>query len=235
MCRKILVVDDEREIGELVRDYLEAAEYQVILAFDGHEGIRCWKNHRPDMAILDIMLPKIDGMEICRRIRMESNIPILMLSAKKSEEDKVIGLNLGADDYITKPFSPKELVARVNAHFRRLSQMTEEGNKQKLGDRLAFRDLLIDFKGHSLKVRGEDIPLSAKEFEVLKFFVLNANEVLTREEIYDYVWGYQEYGDINTVAVHIRRLREKMEEDPSNPRYIQTIWGVGYKFVGEKS
>ena len=181
MCRKILVVDDEREIGELVRDYLEAAEYQVILAFDGHEGIRCWKNHRPDMAILDIMLPKINGMEICRRIRMESNIPILMLSAKKSEEDKVIGLNLGADDYITKPFSPKELVARVNAHFRRLSQMTEEGNKQKLGDRLAFRDLLIDFKGHSLKVRGEDIPLSAKEFEVLNFF-LNANEVLTRKK-----------------------------------------------------
>ena len=234
MCRKILVVDDE-ENRRAGWGFLEAAEYQVILAFDGHEGIRCWKNHRPDMAILDTMLPKIDGMEICRRIRMESNIPILMLSAKKSEEDKVIGLNLGADDYITKPFSPKELVARVNAHFRRLSQMTEEGNKQKLGDRLAFRDLLIDFKGHSLKVRGEDIPLSAKEFEVLKFFVLNANEVLTREEIYDYVWGYKEYGDIKTVAVHIRRLREKMEEAPSNPRYIQTIWGVGYKFVGEKS
>jgi DNA-binding response OmpR family regulator len=112
--------------------------------------------------------------------------------------------------------------------------MAEEGSKEKLGDQLVFKDLVIDFKGHNLKVRGEDVPLSAKEFEVLKFFVLNANKVLTREEIYDYVWGYQEYGDINTVAVHIRRLREKMEEDPSRPMYIQTIWGVGYKFVGEK-
>ena len=145
MCRKILVVDDEREIGELVRDYLEAAEYQVILAFDGQEGFWCWKNHRPDMAILDIMLPKIDGMEICRRIRMESNIPILMLSAKKSEEDKIVGLDLGADDYITKPFSPKELVARVNAHFRRVSQMAEEGSKEKLGDNSIW-DLVIDFE-----------------------------------------------------------------------------------------
>ncbi|HZJ57202.1 MAG TPA: response regulator transcription factor [Clostridia bacterium] len=234
MCRRILVVDDEKEISELVRDYLEAAGYQVILAFDGHGALRCWKDHRPHMAILDIMLPMIDGMEVCKRIRMESNIPILMLSAKKSEEDKIIGLDLGADDYITKPFSPKELVARVNAHFRRISQIAKHGNAQKLEDPLIFKDLVIDFKGHGLRVGDKEILLSAKELEVLKFFTLNPNKVLTREEIYDYVWGYQEYGDINTVAVHIRRLREKMEEDPSKPRFIQTVWGVGYKFAGEQ-
>ena len=232
MKEKILVVDDEREIGELVRDYLEAADYQVILAFDGHEGLECWEKHRPDMAILDIMLPKMDGMEICRNIRRESNIPILMLSAKKSEEDKIQGLGLGADDYITKPFSPKELVARVKAHFRRFYQISDSVDKK---DRIVFKDLVIDARSHSVCLKGEEISLSAKEFEVLRFFAMNPNRVLTREEIFDHAWGYQEYGDINTVAVHIRKLREKMEEDPSKPDYIQTIWGVGYKFMGEES
>ncbi len=231
MKEKILVVDDEKEIGELVRDYLEMAGYQVILAFDGEEAMECWEMHKPDMAILDIMLPKIDGMEICQRIRQESNIPILMLSAKKSEGDKVQGLGLGADDYITKPFSPKELVARVKAHFRRIYRMSDMVDQK---NRLEFKDLVIDVRSHSVKVRGQEILLSAKEFEVLRFFAMNPNAVLTREEIFDYAWGYQEYGDINTVAVHIRKLREKLEEDPSQPKFIQTIWGVGYKFVGEE-
>ncbi|MFY9177633.1 MAG: response regulator transcription factor [Caldicoprobacterales bacterium] len=230
MKEKILVVDDEKEIAELVRDYLEAAGYQVILAFDGQEAIECWQKHKPDMAILDIMLPKINGMEVCRSIRRECNIPILMLSAKKSDEDKVQGLGLGADDYITKPFSPKEMVARVKAHFRRYYEMTNTGDKK---DRLTFKNLTIDIDSHSVIIRGKEILLSAKEFEVLKFLAMNPNKVLTRDEIFDHVWGYQSYGDINTVAVHIRKLREKLEEDPSNPQYIQTIWGVGYKFVGE--
>ncbi|NLN41427.1 MAG: response regulator transcription factor [Clostridiales bacterium] len=230
MKDKILVVDDEKEIAELVRDYLEAAGYQVILAFDGQEAIESWNEHKPDMAILDIMLPKIDGMEVCKSIREESDIPILMLSAKKSEEDKIRGLGLGADDYITKPFSPKEMVARVQAHFRRYYQLSQTADKK---DRLDFKDLIIDISSHSVKVRGKEVFLSAKEFEVLKFFAMNPNKVLTRDEIFDHVWGYQGYGDINTVAVHVRKLREKLEEDPSNPVYIQTIWGVGYKFVGE--
>lgn len=230
MKEKILVVDDEREIAELVRDYLEAEGYQVILAFDGQEAIESWKDHKPDMAILDIMLPKINGMEVCRMIREESNIPILMLSAKKSEEDKVRGLGLGADDYITKPFSPKEMVARVKAHFRRYYEMSNTVDKK---DRLTFKDLVIDISSHSVNVKGKEVLLSAKEFEVLKFFAMNPNKVLTRDEIFDHVWDYQSYGDINTVAVHVRKLREKLEEDPSNPVYIQTIWGVGYKFVGE--
>jgi two-component system response regulator VicR len=231
MKKKILVVDDEIEIGELIRDYLEVAGYHVILAFDGKQGLEFWDRHRPDMAILDIMLPNIDGMEICRRIREKSNIPILMLSAKKEEEDKVQGLDLGADDYITKPFSPKELVARVKANFRRFHQMMESKNDS---GRFVFKDIIIDTKSHSLKVRGEEISLSAKEFEVLCFFAMNPNRVLTREEIFEHVWGYHEYGDINTVAVHIRKIREKIEADPSKPLYIQTIWGVGYKFVGEE-
>lgn len=232
MKEKILVVDDEREIGELVRDYLEAAGYRVILAFDGEEGLKCWEEYRPDMAILDIMLPKVDGIEICRNIRKESNIPIIMLSAKNSEADKIQGLGLGADDYITKPFSTKELVARVKAHFRRFHHMSDSVDKK---NRLVFKDLIIDVRGHNVCLKGKGISLSAKEFEVLRFFAMNPNRVLTRDEIFNHVWGYQEYGDINTVAVHIRKLREKMEKDPSNPVYIQTIWGVGYKFMGEES
>lgn len=231
MREKILVVDDEKEIGELVRDYLEAADYQVILAFDGQEALECWEKYKPNMAILDIMLPKIDGMEICKIIRKESSIPILMLSAKKSEEDKIQALGLGADDYITKPFSPKEMVARVKAHFRRFYQMGQSEDKR---EKLLFKDFILDTRSHSVKVRGKDISLSAKEFEVLRFFAMNPNKVLTRDQIFGHVWGYHEYGDINTVAVHIRKLREKIEQDPSNPEYIQTLWGVGYKFVGEK-
>lgn len=233
MVKKILVVDDEKEIGELVRDYLENEGYEVILAFDGKEGLISWEKHRPNMAILDIMLPKISGIEICKKIREESNIPILMLSAKKSEDDKIVGLNIGADDYITKPFSPRELTARVRAHFRRIAQIKDQSGDPHPGTSLKFEGFIIDVEGHSLKIGEDQISLSAKEFEVLMFFALNINKVLTREEIFDHVWGYLEYGDINTVAVYIRKIREKMEDDPSKPKYIQTIWGVGYKFVGE--
>lgn len=230
MQEKILVVDDEKEIGELLRDYLESAGYRVILAFDGLEAYNLFTSHKPDMAILDVMLPKMNGFELCKKIREESNIPILMLSAKKSEGDKIEGLSCGADDYIVKPFSPRELTARVKAQFRRFNQLGESSEGPGL---MEFVGLGINPKGHSVEVRGDEVSLSAKEFEVLKLFATNPNIVMTREEIFDRVWGYQEFGDINTVAVHIRKLREKIEIDPSNPEYIRTIWGVGYKFVGK--
>ncbi|MGI6188715.1 MAG: response regulator transcription factor [Clostridiales bacterium] len=225
----ILVVDDEREIAELVRDYLEYEGFNVILAFDGQQALKLYQKHQPDMAILDVMLPKLDGLEVCKTIRSKSSIPILMLSAKKSDVDKILGLGLGADDYVTKPFSPKVLVARVMAHLRRYRQISDLTKK---GDRLSFSNLVIDLGAYSVYVNDKPVALSSKEFEVLKFLAMHPNRVFTREEIFNNVWGYNEYGDINTVTVHISKIREKIEKDPACPVYIQTVWGVGYKFTG---
>ncbi|MCX7708629.1 MAG: response regulator transcription factor [Clostridia bacterium] len=226
---KILVVDDEVEISELIQDYLEEEGYEVKLAFDGKEALEIFRNYQPHLMILDVMLPKIDGMEVCRLVRAESAIPILMLSAKKSDIDKILGLGLGADDYVTKPFSPAEIVARVRAQLRRFLQMNTMQNKM---ERLRFKGLIIDFKSYSVIVSERMISLSGKEFEVLKLLAMHPMQVFTREQIFDRVWGYEEYGDINTVTVHIRKLREKIEQDPSNPQYIKTVWGIGYKFEG---
>jgi len=225
----ILVVDDEREIAELVRDFLEYEGFNVILAFDGQQALKLYQKHQPDMAILDVMLPKLDGLEVCKTIRSKSSIPILMLSAKKSDVDKILGLGLGADDYVTKPFSPKVLVARVMAHLRRYRQISDLTKK---GDRLSFSNLVIDLGAYSVYVNDKPVALSSKEFEVLKFLAMHPNRVFTREEIFNNVWGYNEYGDINTVTVHISKIREKIEKDPACPVYIQTVWGVGYKFTG---
>ena len=225
----ILVVDDEKEIAELVRDYLEFENFNVICAYDGQQALELFQEHQPDLAILDVMLPKLDGLEVCKNIRAKSSIPILMLSAKKSDVDKILGLGLGADDYITKPFSPKVLVARVKAHLRRYRQFSDLSKK---GGRLTFNNLVIDLNAYSVYVNDKPVSLSSKEFEVLKFLATHPNRVFTREEIFHNVWGYNEYGDINTVTVHIRKIREKIEEDPSHPVYIQTVWGVGYKFTG---
>ncbi len=227
MHERILVVDDEREIGELVRDYLEAEGFTVILAFDGEEGWDLYKQHQPQLAVLDIMLPKRDGMELCRMIRGDSPIPILMLSAKKGETDKILGLGLGADDYVTKPFSPGELAARIKAHLRRYQQLSTPAQS---GSKIKFYDLEIDIKAYTVMVAGHNVTLSAKEFELLKFLAMNPAQVFTREQLFDQVWGYHDFGDINTVTVHIRKIREKLEKDPSNPKYIKTVWGVGYKF-----
>ena len=177
------------------------------------------------------MLPKVDGMEICKIIRGKSNIPILMLSAKKSDVDKVLGLGLGADDYMTKPFSPKELVARIKAQLRRYNQLSKSNFKN---NSLEFKDLKIDLDGYNVYLEGEKVQFSAKEFEILKFLALNPERVYSREQIFDQIWGFNEFGDINTVTVHIRKIREKIEEDSSNPQYIETVWGVGYKFVGDQ-
>lgn len=229
---KILIVEDEKEISSLVRDYLTASNYQVIVAADGEEGVALFRKEKPDMAILDIMLPKMDGFEVCRTIRQESKIPIIMLSARKEDTDKILGLGLGADDYITKPFSPRELIARVQSHFRRYSELSEPTQKS---DALIFGDLEIDPKAYIVKVRGSEVPFSVKEFEILHYLALNMNQALSREKIFEAIWGFNEYGDINTVTVHVRKIREKIEEDPSTPKYIETIWGIGYKFKAPKN
>ncbi len=229
--QSILVVEDEREIGELIRDYLKKEGYDVLLAFDGEEGLSLYRKENPIMVILDVMLPKIDGMEVCRLIRNESDIPILILSAKKDDIDKILGLGLGADDYVTKPFSPKELMARVKAHIRRYTRLSSP-RKEEIGI-LKFGNLEIDNKSYNVYHHGKRIELPAKEFELLVFLALNPYQVFSKGQIFENVWGYNEFGDINTVTVHIRKIREKIEDDPSMPIYIKTVWGVGYKFEGE--
>ncbi len=228
---KILVVDDEKEIAELLKDYLEEEQYDVIMCSDGEQAVDIFRKTQPQLIILDIMLPKLNGMEVCRIIRSESSVPIIMLSAKKSEVDKILGLGLGADDYVVKPFSPGEVVARVKAQLRRYNQLMQPPEKQ---DILKYGGLELNLKAYEVALKGKCINLSAKEFEVLSFFALHPNQVLTREQIFENVWGYEEYGDMNTVTVHIKKIREKLEEEPSNPQYIKTVWGVGYKFDGGK-
>lgn len=229
---KILIVEDEVEIAELVRDYLLAEGLEPILGHDGEVGLTLYKAHKPDLAILDIMVPNLDGMELCRMIRNDSNIPIIMLSAKQTDIDKILSLGLGADDYVTKPFSPRELVARVKAQLRRYTQLSSTSIKDNI---LTYDELEIHEKNYYVTLSHNAISLSAKEFEVLKLLASNPMQVFTREQIFDQVWGYHEYGDINTVTVHIKKIREKIEVDPSKPQFIKTVWGVGYKFEGEKN
>lgn len=224
----ILIVEDEEELGELVRDYLRREQFEVYLAHDGEEAIKLFREVRPTLLILDILLPKLDGMEICRIVRSESNVPILMMSAKKSEMDKILGLTLGADDYITKPFSPGEMVARVKALIRRYTRLSHSPQEQLL----QFGDIKIDPKSYECFVKGKQIPISAREFSLLHFLMSNPDQVFTREQLFYQVWGENEYGDINTVTVHIRKLRERIEKNPADPQYILTVWGVGYKFRG---
>ena len=225
----ILIVEDEREIAELVRDYLEAEGYRILLALDGMEGLNYFTENQPTLAVLDVMLPKMDGIELCRRIRMDSNIPILMMSAKKSETDKIIGLGIGADDYITKPFSPGELVARIKAHLRRYQHLSEP---RDTGNALKFPGLEIDLKGFSVTINGRNVDLSAKEFKLLAFLAANKGQVFSKEQLLENIWGYQHVGDTNTITVYMRKLREKIEPDPSTPVFLKTIWGIGYKFDG---
>lgn len=228
---KILVVEDEKEIAFMIRDYLKASNYDVALAHDGEEALNTFYREKPDLVILDIMLPKIDGFEICRTIRTKSPVPILMLSAKKEDMDKILGLGLGADDYVTKPFSPRELLARVQSQLRRYKELS---SSQPTTTALVIGELEIDPSAYTVKVRGELVPFSVKEFEILFYLASNLNQALAREKIFDHVWGFNEYGDINTVTVHVRKIREKIEEDPSSPKYIETVWGIGYKFKGGK-
>lgn len=228
---KIMVVDDELELAELIKDYLEEEKYSVIISTDGKEAIELFRLHQPQLVVLDIMLPGLDGMEVCRTLRVESNVPIIMLSAKKAEVNKILGLGLGADDYVVKPFSPGEVVARIKAQLRRYNMLLPSDNQKEL---LKFGELEIDQKGYTVRINGNPIDFSAKEFEVLRFFALHPAHVLTREQVFENVWGFSEFGDLNNVTVHIKKIREKIESDLSNPQYIKTVWGVGYRFDGGK-
>ncbi|MGI6604432.1 MAG: response regulator [bacterium] len=225
MGEKILVVDDEESILELLRYNLEKEGYSVLSVQDGAEAIEMAKREKPDLVLLDLMLPVVDGLEVCRRLRQSSNVPILMLTAKREETDRIVGLELGADDYLTKPFGIRELLARVRAILRRTRGYEELGPSQ----RITVRGLVIDPERHEVIVRGKKVELTLKEFELLSFLARNPGRVFPREELLERLWDYEFLGDSRTLDVHIRHLREKIEVDPSNPIYIKTVRGVGYK------
>ena len=227
---KVLVVDDEPSIVELIRFNLEREGFKVTAAYSGGGLLDRIRAERPDLVILDIMLPGEDGLTICREIRKESNLPIIMLTAKDSETDKVLGLELGADDYITKPFSPRELIARVRAVLRRSSGEESAETKKQV---LKVRDLMLDSEKHLVTLNGRELDLPPKEFELLRILMENPGRVLTREYLLETIWGYEYIGETRTVDVHIRRLRQKIEPDPSQPVYIETVHGFGYRIRGD--
>ncbi|MBM7616104.1 response regulator transcription factor [Alkaliphilus hydrothermalis] len=226
--KKILIVEDDVTIAELQRDYLEINGFSVDIQHQGDEGLKQAKEENYDLIILDVMLPELDGFEICKQIRRDMDIPILMISAKKEDVDKIRGLGLGADDYMTKPFSPSELVARVKAHLARYDRLSGNRNHEK--DEIKIRGLSIDKISRRVHMNEKEIILTTKEFDLLTLLASNPNRVFTKEELFDKVWGMDSFGDISTVTVHIRRIREKIELEPSKPQYIHTIWGVGYRF-----
>jgi two-component system response regulator ResD len=221
-----LVVDDERVVTEVIERYLRLEEYEVALAPDGNEALRIAREWNPDLVVLDLMLPGVDGLEVCRRIRKESEMPIIMLTAKGEETDRIVGLELGADDYLAKPFSPRELVARIKAVLRRAVSAPH----QSMGGVLRFEGCTINPESRVVSTSGGNAQLTGKEFDLLFFLASNPGRVYTREQLMDQVWDFTYAGDISTVTVHIRRLRKKIETDPVKPRYIKTVWGVGYKF-----
>lgn len=223
----ILIADDDKEIVELISDSLEDEGYSTVKAYNGREVLNIFMKVKVSLVILDIMMPEIDGLEVCRRVRNELSAPIIVLSAKDREIDKIVGLEVGADDYITKPFSVNELVARVNAHIRR--EKRSSGATKSLSQILDFGSLKINKDTFEVYKDGERVELSTREFQILVYMAENKNRVLTREQIYDSIWGKSEFGDINTVTVHIKNLRNKLD---SESRLIKTVWGIGYKFVG---
>ncbi|MDQ6854039.1 MAG: response regulator transcription factor [Actinomycetota bacterium] len=223
---RVLVVEDDRTVAEVVTRYLEREGFSVESVADGHEALARADAHLPDLVVLDIMLPTLDGLEVCRRLRSRAPIPVVMLTARGSEEDRVLGLDLGADDYVSKPFSPRELTARVKAVLRRAGSPLAEVDRAGTVD---YDGLQIDLGAREARVHGELATLTAREFELLAFLAGRPRQVFRRDELLEHVWGYT-YGDTSTVTVHIRRLREKIEDDPSTPRHITTVWGVGYRF-----
>lgn len=222
---RILIVEDEPALANVVKDYLKNELFDVEICTEGDKAIEVFNKYRPSLLILDLMLPGMNGYEICKNVRMTSVIPILILSAKTDEFDKVMGLNLGADDYLTKPFRPKELVARVNALIRR-SQVFNKNNLEVID----VGNIRIFIKEYKVEKDNVNMDLSKKEFELLLFLANNPKQVFTREHLYEGVWGLDSYGDLDTVTVTINRLRQKIEENPATPKHILTVWGVGYKF-----
>lgn len=227
--KKILIVEDDISIGEVERDYLEISGFEVTVINDGLKGYQEALNNDYDLIILDVMLPNMDGFNISRELRKQKDMPIIMVTAKTEEIDKIRGLGLGIDDYITKPFSPNELVARVKAHLSRyeLLKSKADGKKQEI---IEARNIIINTEMRQVFVNDKEVDLTAKEYELLLLLISTPNKVFTKDEIFEKVWGFNSERDIPTITVHIRKLREKIEFDPSSPEYIQTVWGVGYKF-----
>ncbi len=236
MNNRILIVEDDHYISEMIKDTLVKNGFAVSTVFDGEEALRIVEVQTFDLILLDIMIPKIDGIECLKIIRTKSMIPILIMSAKGEDVDKALGLGFGADDYIAKPFSMIELVARVKAILRRekhyMGLTNQVNNSSHQDETIQLGDLVIDMKNYCVKKCGHDVKLTLKEFNILKLFVKKPNQVFTKAQVYNVVWQDEYYGDENVINVHIRRLREKIEDDPSNPKYIKTLWGIGYK-LGE--
>ena len=225
---RILIVEDEVSIAELEKDYLELSGFEVEIESDGMNGLARALAEEFDLFILDLMLPGIDGFEICKQIREKKNTPILMVSAKKDDIDKIRGLGLGADDYVTKPFSPSELVARVKAHLARYERLISSNVPEN--DMIEIRGIKIDKTARRVWINGEEKPFTTKEFDLLTFLAENPNHVFTKEELFSKIWDMESLGDIATVTVHIKKIREKIEFNTAKPQYIETIWGVGYRF-----
>lgn len=229
MAKKVLVVDDEKLIVKGIRFSLEQDGMEVECAYDGEEALRLATENSYDMILLDLMLPKMDGFEVCQRIREFSNVPVVMLTAKGDDMDKILGLEYGADDYITKPFNILEVKARIKAIMRRTGTKEAPETKAKV---IKSGDLELDLESRRLLILGREVNLTAREFELLELFVTNQNKVFSREKLLELVWGVDYPGDVRTVDVHVRRLREKIEANPSEPKYVHTKWGVGYYYRG---
>lgn len=225
---KILIIEDEVAIADLEKDYLELSDFEVAIEHAGDVGLKRALEENFDLIILDLMLPEMDGFEVCKKIREQKNTPIIMVSAKKEDIDKIRGLGLGADDYMTKPFSPSELVARVKAHMARYERLVGVGNKQN--DIVEIRGIRIDKTARRVYVDGVEKVFTTKEFDLLTFLAENPNHVFTKDDLFREIWDMDSVGDIATVTVHIKKIREKIEQDTAKPQYIETIWGVGYRF-----
>lgn len=225
---RILIIEDEEAIAEIEKDYLELSDFEVVIEEDGERGLEKALSEEFDLILLDVMLPGKDGFEICKEVRKEKKIPILMVSAKKDDIDKIRGLGLGADDYLAKPFSPSELVARVKAHLARYERLVNSSEERN--NFIDIRGIRIDRTARRIFVNEEEKSFTTKEFDLLTFLADNPNHVYSKEELFREVWGMESLGDIATVTVHIKKIREKIEKDTANPQYIETIWGVGYRF-----
>ena len=226
MRKKILIIEDDQSIAELERDYLEIEGFHADISPDGNSGLKAAIYQHYDLILLDVMLPHKDGFELCKQIRKEKNIPILMVTAKHEDIDKIRGLGLGADDYIVKPFSPSELVARVKAHLARYQRLIQTDTPKK---EIHIRGLHLNTASRQVYINGNEVDFTTKEFDLLTFFVRHPNQVFSKEHLFERIWGYNAMGDNATVTVHVKRIRKKIEKDTSDPQYIQTVWGSGYR------
>ncbi len=228
--KEILIIEDDPDIAEIERDYLTLGGYKVTVCSDGESGLREGLSGKYDIVLLDLMLPGKSGFDVCRELREASDVPVIMVSARREDIDKIRGFGYGADDYVEKPFSPSVLVARVKAHLSRYERMSRRSGAEHADAELVFDELRLNTDTHRLYVNGNEVPLKNKEYELLCFLMKHPDRVFSREDLYEHIWGLESMGDNITVAVHINRLREKLEDDPQSPRRLQTVWGAGYRF-----